>query len=390
MSRRCLIFSLAYYPHLVGGAEVAIKEITDRISPEEIEFDMVTLYVGASRYERVGNVNVHRVGPRIRMIGNTAPVISYKIKFLYVFAAFFKSLILNHKNHYDFIWSIMASFNGFSALFFKFIHPKIPFLLNLQEGDSVEHIKKATGIMYPLYKKIFQKADYVHAISHFLEDYGKSMGALCPSSVVPNGVNFEFFSVRPPASQIKALENELDIDPFDTILITTSRLVPKNGIADIIDSLTYLPEHVKLLILGVGPLEKLLKEKTLLLKLDKRVRFVGFVPHKEFPLYLRLSNIFVRPSLSEGMGISFIEAMAADLPVIATPVGGITDFLVDGHTGIFCKVNNPESIAEKVDLLMKDKDLREFIIKNAREMVKERYDWDFIVGYMKKVFNLLD
>jgi glycosyltransferase involved in cell wall biosynthesis len=385
--RKGLIFSLSYYPHLVGGAEVALKEITDRIPSTDVEFDMITMYAGKTRFERIGNVNIYRVGPHIKMTGSKIPRISYFIKFQYVAFAFFKALLLQRKRHYDFTWSMMASFNSFSALFFKWIHPEIPFLLTLQEGDTPEHIKKATSIMYPLYVKIFEKANHIQAISNYLGEYGKKMGALCPIDIVPNGVNYNFFSQIPPQSQIKALHHELGIEPFDTVLITTSRLVQKNAVGDIIDSLAHLPPSVKLLILGTGHLEDMLKEKTALLKLENRVKFVGFVPHRELPLYLHASNIFVRPSLSEGQGVSFMEAMAAGLPVVATPVGGIPDFLFDKRTGLFCEVEKPESIAEKVDVLMKDKALRDSIVKNAQEMVKEKYDWNTVAESMMMVFN---
>ncbi len=385
--KKALIFSLSYYPHLVGGAEVAVKEITDRV--RDVEFDMITMYAGSSRFEKIGNINVYRVGPRIHIKGNSVPPISYLVKFQYVFFAFMKSLSLHHKHRYDFIWSIMASFNAFSALFFKIIHKKVPFLLNLQEGDSVEHIRKALGMMYVFYVQIFKKANYIHALSTFLANYAKQMGATCPTEVVPNGVNYKFFSERPTQSQIKALQHELGIDPFDTVLITTSRLVAKNGVADIIDSLAHVPEHVKLLILGTGPLENMLKEKTDLLGLTDRIKFAGFIPHREMPIYLHASNIFIRPSLSEGFGVSFIEAMAAGLPVIATPVGGIPDFLNDGRTGLFCNAGDPQSIAEKVELLMGNKALCESIVENARSMVREKYDWDLIAEQMKGIFARL-
>lgn len=389
MKKRGLIFSLAYFPHLVGGAEIAIKEITDRISPEEIEFDMITLFAGNSRYERIGNVNVYRVGPNIEIKGNSVPHISYLIKFQYVLFAFLKALRLNRKNKYDFIWSVMASFNGFSALFFKFLHKDIPFLLTLQEGDSIKHIRKSVGIMYPLYLKIFRKADFIQAISIFLANYGKNLGAKCPITVVPNGVDIKLFSKSPPQGHRSALLDELGLSTFDTIVITTSRLVAKNAVGDIIDSLSYLPPEVKLIIVGTGPQESLLKEKTRLLKLEDRIRFVGFVPHNEIPLYLSISNIFVRPSLSEGLGISFLEAMSAGLPVIATPVGGITDFLIDEKTGLFCEVENPKNLSEKIEILMKNNELRESISKSAREMVAERYEWSEISSKMLDIFQNL-
>ena len=62
--RKILVFSLAYYPRFVGGAEVAIKEIIDRISPTDITFHLITLWLDRndSKEEQIGNVTVHRVG----------------------------------------------------------------------------------------------------------------------------------------------------------------------------------------------------------------------------------------------------------------------------------------------------------------------------------------
>jgi glycosyltransferase involved in cell wall biosynthesis len=105
------------------------------------------------------------------------------------------------------------------------------------------------------------------------------------------------------------------------------------------------------------------------------------------PQYLHISNIFIRPSRSEGLGNSFLEAMAAGIPVIATPVGGIPDFLKDGETGLFCEVDNPRSIAQKVEKLLKDKESREYIVKNARKMVEEKYQWEAIAERMKEIFE---
>lgn len=62
--KRILIFSFVYYPRFIGGAEIAIKEITDRVSSQDIEFDLVALRIDKKlpRFERIGNVNVYRIG----------------------------------------------------------------------------------------------------------------------------------------------------------------------------------------------------------------------------------------------------------------------------------------------------------------------------------------
>ena len=119
------------------------------------------------------------------------------------------------------------------------------------------------------------------------------------------------------------------------------------------------------------------------MKFEDRVKFLGYIPHNEMPQYLHVSDIFIRPSLSEGMGNSFIEAMASGIPVIATPVGGIIDFLRDGETGLFCEVQNPKSIAQKGEKLIKDRESRDYIVKNAQKMVNEKYDWNIIAKDMK-------
>ena len=94
-------------------------------------------------------------------------------------------------------------------------------------------------------------------------------------------------------------------------------------------TLPKLPENVHFIVLGVGPDEVMLKKLVKHERVESRVQFLGQIEHNEMPLYLKACDIFIRPSRSEGMGNSFIEAMAAGLPVIATQEGGIADFLFD-------------------------------------------------------------
>ncbi|KKU68876.1 MAG: Glycosyltransferase [Parcubacteria group bacterium GW2011_GWA2_47_16] len=385
--KRILIFSLAYYPLFIGGAEVAVKEITDRLRGD-FEFDMITLRKSASKFERVGNVNVYRVGFGWRA-GDHSFLSRLKIyKYLFPFFAVSKALSLHRKNQYDVTWSLMANYAGFAALFFKLLRPKVPFILNLQEGDPTDYIKRRVGVFYPIFKMIFTKADAITALSVFLANWAKEMGAKAQIEVVPNGVDlsrFTNYDSRIKNEGREKIRGELGFGNEDTLMVTTSRLVEKNAVGDVIESLQYLPETVKFLIIGTGQLEGSLKFKVQSLKLEERVIFQGFVPHEKLPPYLWASDIFIRPSLSEGQGASFMEAMAAGLPVIATPVGGIPDFLKDGETGLFCEVHNPKSIAQKVGKLMKDAESRDYIVRTAEKMVAEKYSWDLIADRMKGV-----
>lgn len=131
-NKKILIFSLAYDP-LWGGAEIAVKEITNRLP--EWEFNMVTLNFGGKEksHEKIGNINVHRI--------NTP-------KLLFPFVAWLKARKLHKKNNYKIVWSIMANRAGFAGLFFKLNFPKVKFLLTLQEGDPFSYPKKRANFIY--------------------------------------------------------------------------------------------------------------------------------------------------------------------------------------------------------------------------------------------------
>ncbi len=399
--KKILIFSLVYYPRFIGGAEVAIKEITDRISSDEYEFHMVTLRLDKRlpKVEKIGNVTVHRVG-FVGECKDTADSLRFPLhlnKYILPFIGAWKAHQLHRTEHFHGTWAMMANYSGFAALFFKLCNPKVPYLLSLQEGDPIEYIKRRVGILYPIFVRVFTKADSIQAISHYLGNFARDMGYQGRLEIIPNAVDTKKFTQVVDHDELQKLKETLGKKPEDIFLITTSRLVVKNAVDDVITALTYLPNNIKFLILGVGYAEKSLKDLTRKLGVEDRVLFLGQIDHADMLKYLKVSDVFVRASISEGFGNSFVEAMAAEIPVIATPVGGIVDFLFDPNhnpgvpsTGLFCEVKNPESIAHAVRTLFENPALRTQIIHNGKTMVLKHYDWDLIARNMKeKVFDVL-
>lgn len=386
--KRVLLFSLVYYPRFIGGAEVAIKEITDRINPSDIEFHMVTLRLDKTltRYEKIGNVHVHRIG----FVGECKePADSLKFplklnKYLLPFIGCAKAVALHRKYSFDATWAMMANYAGFAALFFKMLNPRTPFILSLQEGDPIDYIKKRVGLLYPLFKQIFTRANRIQTISHYLAGFARDMGYEGQIEVVPNAVDTKHFSRGYSDFELTDLKTKLGKKYTDVFLIHTGRLVVKNAVGDIIKSLRYLPETVKLLLVGQGYQEAELKALAESEGVGSRVQFLGFIPHSDMPRYLQVSDVFIRPSLSEGFGNSFIEAMASGIPVVATPVGGIVDFIKDGETGVFCKPEDPKSIAEAVLKITGNSALHKALVEKAKKMVFENYDWQKIARDMKE------
>jgi len=377
--KKILIFSTAYFP-FVGGAEVAVGEITNRIS--DIEFDMVTARMDRKlpRFEKVGNISVYRVG-----IG--LPIFD---KLMLAFWGAKLAGKLHRKNKYDAIWAIMASFGGLAAGIFKKKNPEVKFLLTLQEGDNLAEVERKMALGKRWFKNIFTGADYVQAISNYLAEWARKMGAKCPVEVVPNGANIKKLKIKNEKLKINELnnelKNELGIGENEKVVITVSRLVKKNGVSDLIEAMKDV--EGKLIICGDGEEKKKLEVRSKKLGISDKVKFLGHIPPIQLPKYYAVADVFCRPSLSEGLGNVFLEAMAASVPVIATPVGGIPDFLEDGKTGWFCEVKNPKSIAEKTRWILdkKNKEQVEKVKSNAREMVREKYDWEGVARKMERIF----
>ena len=170
--KRVLIFSLNYYPRFIGGAEVAIKEITDRISPEEIEFHMVTLRVDSNlpRVEKIGNVLVHRIGftTKAPSIGDLRKFPLHLNKYYFQIGAYAKARMLHRKYTYDGIWAMMAHSCAIPAGMFKKAFSDVAYLLTLQEGDPPQEIENTMKPVWSLFQQGFVRADALQSISTFL------------------------------------------------------------------------------------------------------------------------------------------------------------------------------------------------------------------------------
>lgn len=396
--KRILIFSLNYYPRFIGGAEVAIKEITDRISPDEVEFHMVTLRFDSNlpEVEKIGNILVHRIGFTTKnpSIGDLKKFPLHFNKYWFQLTAHRAAAKLHKKYSYDGVWAMMAHSCGIPAGAFKAAHPEVQYLLTLQEGDPPGHIE---GMMRPVWSRFvrgFTTADRLQPISTFLEQWGRRMGFGGESRVIPNAVDTAKFAKHYSTEEIVAKQVELGKKEGDVFVVTTSRLVHKNAVDDVIRAMALLPHHVHFLVYGIGPDEQALRNLAKEQGVEDRVRFMGQISHDDMPLMLRACDIFTRPSRSEGMGNSFVEAMAADLPVIATQEGGIADFLFDAKrnqdkpaTGWAVDPDAPEQIAEAVKDIISNPQKVADTVATAKKMVLERYDWNTVSADMRTLFR---
>jgi glycosyltransferase involved in cell wall biosynthesis len=123
----------------------------------------------------------------------------------------------------------------------------------------------------------------------------------------------------------------------------------------------------RLLLLGNGPLRESLEATAVQLGLSVSARFGGRVDN--VPEYLRAADLFVLPSLQEGLPNSLLEAMASGVPAVATRIGGVTDVVEGGKTALLVEPGHPQGLAESLRAMLVDPSLRERLGRAALETI---------------------
>ncbi len=205
--------------------------------------------------------------------------------------------------------------------------------------------------------------------------------------VIYNGV--EASGAAPP-ERASALRAEMGLKEFEHVIGAVGSLYPVKGHIHLIRA---LPEILRvfprtlLLLVGQGELEQSLKAEAARLRLGEQVRFLGF--RGDVPMILSLLDAFVLPSHSEGLSMALLEAMAAGKPAVATRVGGNPEVVVEGETGFLVEPESPESIAERVVRLLRDKAQATRMGERARRRVQEKFSFGATVEQYQRAYEQL-
>lgn len=200
---------------------------------------------------------------------------------------------------------------------------------------------------------------------------------------IPPGVNTEIFKkVESDIKEKYSLKNK-------KILIFTGRLVPIKNIPFLIQAMKKLPLNTVLLIVGDGPLKNEIKKKVEKEGLTQRVIFTGYIPQNQLPFYYSIADIFVFSSFYDNFPNSVLEAMACELPVVAPFVGGVPMIVKEEVNGYLYSGGNTQEFIEKVNLLLKNKSLREKIGKENRKKIIENFNWEKSAEKLKELYEEL-
>ena len=187
-------------------------------------------------------------------------------------------------------------------------------------------------------------------------------------SVIYSGIELNILK-ESSSEEKQNLKKELGIPENSLIVGTAGRLVPVKGPEFLVKASKYIISKYPdtyFMFTGDGPLEQDLKRKALEMGISDNIIFLGW--RDDLAKIISIYDIFVLPSLNEGMGRVLVEAMALGKSIVASNVGGIPDLVIHGKNGFLVPPKNPKELAKYIQVLLEDKDKREEMGLAGKEM----------------------
>ncbi|SRR5579884_684447 len=225
-------------------------------------------------------------------------------------------------------------------------------------------------------------ADEVCSTSHVMAEKTQS---LCPREVVVTPFGVDCGEFRPRSSGNEGSSFVIGI---------VKALEPKYGVEYLIRGFalflrqTAHSDRAQLVVVGGGSLKGSLQQLANDLGVASRTTFLGHVPHGEVPGVLNSFSVFVAPSVleSESFGVAVVEASASGLPVVVSRIGGLTEVVRDGVTGILVPPRDSQAIADALEKLASDNALCLELGRNGRQFVLANYEWTENASRMERIY----
>lgn len=232
--------------------------------------------------------------------------------------------------------------------------------------------------------------DAVVAVSRKMADAAERLAVpRRPVEVVPNGADRAIFFPR----AVEEARARLGLPQHEKIVSYVGKLVPRKGVDTLIEAMGILAGRDTptplLVVAGIGELRESMEARAAELGIAGRVRFLGKLPHDDVPLAMAAGDVFVLPSLSEGLPTVVCEAMSCGRPVVATAVDGTPEIVRDGETGFLVPPKDPAALAAALAQVLDDPALAARMSYRADVIAAERYTWDANARDMERIYSEL-
>ena len=359
--KRILMLNCEFPPIGGGAANMNWYFLKEAANRGDIEIDLVTSGVNHSSISHDFGTNI-RVW-KLNVWKKNLHHWTFREMFTYLWRGYFLARKLISEHQYDLVHAIFGFPSGLIAYLFR---KKVPYVVSLR-GSDVPYFNSRFSISYrvmtPLIKLIWKSAIGITSNSEGLKQLALESEPNIDIKVIPNGVDVNEFS-----------PNVSETGPGLKIL-TVARLIERKGIEYLIDAVSKLKLRIpelSLTVVGSGNMKSVLEEQAKEKMNSDSIRFLGEIPHNELAAIYSSHDIFVLPSLNEGMSNALLEAMASGLPIITTLTGGSKE-LLNGNA-VLIEKGSSESILEALNAIVYDTEkllrMKDLSVERSR-----RFSW---------------
>jgi glycosyltransferase involved in cell wall biosynthesis len=397
MTKGVLILTPYFYP-IIGGVESNAERLAHYLVTEGVPVQVLTKRIGrglADQEDRDG-IAIHRIGPS----GERSSLGKWLMTPAIV------NWLVRHASDYDVVCCVDYRATGVAALLARRITRR-PVVFQAQttgvlSGDNIDPLLRTAGIgaagpianavKRPI-RALYRGADAFACISRDIERETLACGV--PRERVwylPNAIDMTHFRPAEPGER-ERLRRERNLPLDGVVCLFVGRLSREKGVMELLEAWRQLRPHALLVVAGPdmtghawdagGPGRAFVEQHGL----GASVRFVG--PLTDAAPMIKAADLVVQPSHFEALGLSAIEALACGVPLVASAVGGLLDFVVDGENGRLCPPQDPAALASCIGPLLADAGARARLASRARESVRQVYDEQAVFGRMRTLFDRL-
>ena len=370
-----------FYPYK-GGTEKVLHEVYKRLAKRH----NITAIAAAPQYrngyvEEIDGIRIVRLRSRyINIPGMPLPFVEMEnIKK----AVARENCDLYHiNNRYQFFSDTMKVIKDKNKKLALTIHNALP--------RGIDPITDSLGLAYDVTwsRKLMHNADVITGISKNVIETTVPLRDRGKTHVVYNGVDFDRFRKLRGSAQTVEIAKSMNLD-CDTI-VTNGRLVPQKGQIYLLKAVSKLMDEGRelgIMIIGTGYLKGRLQREARRLGMQDRFRIVNGISEEMLPYYYNVGSVFALPSLYEPASLVILEALACEMPCVASRMGGIPEMM--RKCGIYSEPRNVDSIKEGLASMLDDKKQSKKLALCGRKLMIKLHDWDKIARQYESFSSLL-
>jgi glycosyltransferase involved in cell wall biosynthesis len=364
------------FPPVGGGGGRACADLCQALAARGHEIRVLTSHArGLPRQERLDGYQVKRVLTGRRSYARA----SLTSMAAYIMNGFFPGLSILREWKPELIHVHFAVPTGILAYFLSRLR-HLPYILTAHLGDVPGGVPEKTDrwfrFIYPFTPRIWKEADLVIAVSDYTRELALKHYDI-DIRVIPNGVKLPEDYQRPDQLQISNPPR----------IIFAGRFQPQKNLIFLIEALGQVKDLPWICtLIGDGPQREAIEEKINQLGLVGRVHLTGWIHTEEVWQALGESDLLVMPSLSEGLPVVGVHALAHGLAIVANQAGGLSDLVEDGGNGRLCPVGDEACFINALRLTLEDSDtLREF--RRASLARAQRYNIEHVADAYEQIFR---